>query len=242
MSDELQLAAQARTEKAQVLRQQDQIPAVLYGHGVDNQSLAIDRKTFIKIFQEAGYTSLINITLKGDKEAKHTVLVREIQYHPVHNHILHIDLYQVRLDEKITAKVPLSFVGESEAVKDMGGVLVRNLDEIELTALPQNLPREIEVNIAAIKDFDKVIYISDLPVPEGVELHHEAEDAVALVQPPRTEEELEALDEEVAEDVEGVEGIEEDVEGEEGEDGEATEGEPTDGEAKPEEPAEKPAE
>ncbi len=218
---ELQLTVQVRPGKSSAVRQQDQIPAVLYGHGIDNQSLAIDRKTFIKVFRESGYTSLINVTVKGEKEARHTVLVREIQYHPVHSHILHIDLYQVRLDETITAKVPLLFTGESIAVKDMGGVLVRGLDEVELTALPQNLPREIEVDISSIKDFDAIIHVSDLTVPDGVELHYEAEEVVALVQPPRTEEEIEALEEEVAEDVESVEGVEE-AKTDEGEAGEGT--------------------
>lgn len=210
------LTGQDRNAKVNVIRRQGSIPAVLYGHGVEPRSLQVARLPFLKTFREAGSTTLVSLQL--DDKADHPVLIRELQFHPVSGDILHVDLYQVRMDEKITANVPVHFVGEAPAVKDHGGVLVRNLDEVEVWALPQDLPHDIEVDISLLDNFDKVIAIKDLEVGGKVEiLNHEPEDVVALVQPPRTQEEIdEELSEPATEDVESVEGVK-DKEPEEGE-------------------------
>ncbi|MAF80993.1 50S ribosomal protein L25 [bacterium] len=195
------------------------VPAVLYGHGIENQTLAVDKRAFDKLFTAAGHTTLVTLTV--DKK-DHNVLIREIQRHAVHDWVLHADFYQVRMDEKVTADVPLVFSGESPAVKDLGGVLVRTADKVSVEALPADLPRDVIVDITALTDFETVIKISDLPIAKGVQVLRDADDAVASVQPPRTEAELEELSEEVTEDVEGVEGVvsEEDGDGEgEGEEG-----------------------
>lgn len=236
MAQQFKLEATARQGKSSALRSQDIIPAVLYGHGIKSQVLQVDQRTFARVLKEAGHTSLINLSVGT---TKHTVLIREVQLHPVKNSLLHVDFYQVRLDEKITAHVPLNFTGESPAVKDQGGVLVRNLDELELEALPQDLPHDIKVDISILKTFDEPIRIADLKLPQGVELLHEPEEVIALVQPPRTEEELEAeLAEEVTEDVEGVEGVKEEEEAAEGEE-ETKEGEETE-ETTPDQATDKP--
>jgi len=206
MAQRFQLKAGLRQGKSRALRHQDIIPAVLYGHGLKNQTLQIDGKTFTKIFKAAGHTSLIDLSLAS---AKHTVLIREVQYHPLKGNMLHVDFYQVRLDEKINTHVPLAFIGESSAVKDQGGVLIRNLDEVELEALPQDLPHDIKVDISVLDVFDQPIRVSDLTLPPGVTLLHELDEVVALVQPPRSEEELEAELEEVTEDIASVEGVKE---------------------------------
>ena len=218
MINQSSLKAEIRKKHVQAVRREDKIPAVIYGYGIkENVDLQVDRKSFAGIFNEAGHTSLISLVIKADKEEKpHTVLIREGQIHPVKSSIMHVDFYQPRLDQIITAQVRLNFVGEAPAVKDSGGVLVRTMEEVELEALPADLPHDIEVNISTLTDFEKAIHISDLVLPDKVKLNHESEETVALVQPPRTEEELEALEEEVSEDVEGVEGIEETEEPEEG--------------------------
>lgn len=221
MAQQFQLEAVARQGKGSTLRREGIVPAVLYGHGIKTQAIQIERKAFAKVLKAAGHTSLINLFLGT---TKHTVLVREIQLHPVKSSLLHVDFYQVRLDEKITAHVPLFFTGESPAVKDRGGVLVRNLDELELEALPQDLPHNIEIDISTIQAFDEPIRVADLKLPSGVELLHEPDEVITLVQPPRTAEELEAdLAEEATEDVSSVEGVKEEKESEEGEVGEARE-------------------
>jgi large subunit ribosomal protein L25 len=210
VAQRLQLKATEREGTAHAIRRRGSIPAVLYGHTQESRPLALDQKTFTRIFRQAGYTTLIDLAFadEGDKAA-HTVLVREVQVHPLRGSIMHVDLYQVRLDEAIRARVPLSFVGEAPAVKDLGGVLVRNLDEIELEAKPADLPHDISVDISALTEFDVAIHVKDLKVPAKVTLLHQPEEVVALVQAPRTAEELEAdLAQEVTEDVQSVEGVE----------------------------------
>jgi large subunit ribosomal protein L25 len=204
MAVSIQLEAASRAGTPQQIRAKGAIPGILYGHGVKNEVVQIDSKAFRTAFAKSGYTTLVNLQVKGKT---HTVLIREVQHHPLRDEIDHVDFYQVRLDEKVRAEVPLNFVGESIAVKDLNGVLVRNMDTLDLEALPQDLPHDIEVDIAALKDFEAVIHVSDLKIPAGITLFHEPEDVVAVVQAPRSEQELEALSEEATEDVEAVETI-----------------------------------
>lgn len=215
MANQSTLNAEIRKKHVQAVRRDDKIPAVVYGYEIKkNINLQVDNRSFAGIYNKAGNTSLISLAVKDDKQTKpHTVLIREVQIHPVKNTITHVDFYQPRLDQVITAQVRLKFIGEAPAARDLGGVLVRTLDEVELEALPADLPHDIEVDISTLSDFAKAIHIRDLVLPDKVKLNHEADETVALVQPPRTEEELEALEEEVSEDVEGVEGIEEKDEG-----------------------------
>jgi len=223
MNKLIQLKAKLRTDSNnQALRRSGAVPAILYGFGLDNQPVQINEKTFIQLYKEAGHTSLVNLIIEDasssetNKTNEHVVLIREVQFHPLNDNILHIDFYQVDMAKTIRTDVPLTFIGESPAVKDMGGVLIRSHDTVDLEALPKDLPRDIEVDISIINDFDKIIHIKDLTLPDGVKLHHEEDDVIALVQAPRTEEELEQLTEETTEDVEGVEGVkDEEAEGDE---------------------------
>lgn len=222
------LEAKKRESTVHEIRRSEMIPAEVYGHGIKNMDIQVDSKQFADVFRAAGYTSLINLSIEDGKP--HTVIIREVQLHPVKSTVLHVDFYQPRLDQTIVANVPLTFTGEAPAVKDLGGVLVRAMDEVELEALPVDLPHDIEVDISQLNDFEKSIHVRDLKVSDKVDLHHDPDDTVALVQPPRTEEELEALTEEVSEDVEGVEGVEEKEaeEGEGSEEGQDGEGEEED--------------
>ena len=208
MANATTLPAEIRGEAANVVRRNGNIPAVLYGHGVVPVDLKVDYQKFSKVLEAAGTTSLINLKVGKEERA---VIIREVQYHPVKSQIIHTDFYQVRLDEAIRANVPFEFVGDAPAVKDLGGVLVRNLDEIEVAALPQDMPHNIEVDISTLNNFEKSIRVKDLKLPKGVETPEEVETVIALVQPPRTEAELEALDEEVKEDVANVEGVAEEA-------------------------------
>lgn len=208
MATAIKLAAAVRDGAAKATRRDGAVPAVLYGHGIEAKSIQVDSRAFAKVFSQSGETSLIVLDM-GDG-GEHNVLVRDIQRHPIKNNVIHVDFYQVRMDEKITADVPLVFVGTSAAVKDLGGVFVHPMDEVELEALPKDLPHNIEVDVSILDSFEKVIHISDLKLPEAVVLHHEADEVVALVQEPKTQEELDAeLSAEIKEDVEAVEGVKE---------------------------------
>lgn len=202
MAQKIAISAQKREKSPGQVRRAGYIPGVIYGHGIKNENVEVEGRQFSRVFSAAGYTTLVNVAV-GTQQ--HTVLIREVQFHPLKDEVLHVDFYQVRLDEKVKASVPLDFIGESTAVKDAAGVLVKSVSEVELEALPQNLPRDLKVDISVLTDFEKVIHVSDLIVPEGVELLHQPEDVVALVQPPRSEQELESLSEEAKEDVAAVE-------------------------------------
>ncbi len=190
------LNASSRTETgkaAKRLRQEGVVPAVIYGHGFEPQKLQVVRGELEKVYRHAGSSSVVVVKL-GD--AKHNALIQDVQHHPTTGKLLHVDLYQVRMDEKIKAEVPLEFEGTSPAVRELDGVLVTNLNEIEVECLPGDLPHEIKVSVDVLKTFDDTLSVKDLNVPSGVEVLTEPETNIALVTPPRTQEELEELDEE----------------------------------------------
>jgi large subunit ribosomal protein L25 len=218
MAEVFTIPATIRDSKLGDLRRAGNVPAVLYGHGIEAQSVSVEGKEFLKLLPKAGYTTIINLVLDGKE---HPVFIRAVQFHPVRGTVTHIDFYQVRMDEKVTANVPLKFVGESPAVKNMAGTLVRNMDELEVEALPKDLPHELEVDISTLKDFDAVLHVSNISLPTGVVALKEADEVVASVQPPRSEAEMDSLSEEVKEDVEAVEGVKKEEPVEEGAEGEA---------------------
>ncbi|MEW6407972.1 MAG: 50S ribosomal protein L25 [Patescibacteria group bacterium] len=204
----ISLAAKTRKEvgkKLNLLRQENKIPAILYGHNIKSYPLFVDNFAFSKIFKLAGESSIIELLI-DDKEKKN-VLIKDIQKDPRTDKFLHIDFYQVKLTERIKANVPLVFFGEAQAVKEKGGVLVKNIDEIEVEALPSDLPKEIRVDISSLKDFSDVIRIKDLDISAAVEVLTKQEEIIATTTPPRSEEELEKLKEKVEEKVEEIEGV-----------------------------------
>ncbi|MFH1142216.1 MAG: 50S ribosomal protein L25 [Candidatus Uhrbacteria bacterium] len=202
------------------LREQGKIPVTIYGPKVKTESAQVDRNQLAAALSEVGGGSLVSLVF-GDKEEK--VLIKDVQHDPITDLIVHADLYEVDMTKPVSATVDLHFIGSSAAVKELGGTLVRARDTIEVRGLPDKLVPFIEVDISALKTFDQVIYIKDLNIPEGLELDIDSERAVALVNAPRTEAEMNKLDEapEVAVPAEGEEGSEgEKKEGEETPDGE----------------------
>lgn len=217
----LTLSSQLRTElgkKNRKLRKEGFIPGVLYGEKAKNQHLKINYKDFEKIYNQAGESSLLKLEIEGDNKPKN-VLIHDVSLDPVTDKFIHVDFYQVDLTKKIKTHVPLKFIGKSQAVETEGGVFIRNLNEVEVEALPDNLPKEIEVDISSLVTFDNNITVKDLKTGEGVKILNDADLIVASVIPPRSEEELKALEEEVKEEVEGVEVVKEEKKKEEGEEG-----------------------
>jgi len=220
----LTLSSKIRKEvgkKVKSLRQQGILPAVLYGHKIKNLNLELDLKEFEKIYKEAGESSLITLVIaKGKDEAeasslslnveekkqKFLVLIHDIQFDHLTEKPIHIDFYQPELKEEVEVTVPLIFEGEAPAVKDLGGTLVKNISEVEVKALPQNLSHEIKVDIGNLKTFEDNILIKDLIVSKEVKILKEPEEIVAAVaRPEKVEEELEKPVEEKVEEVEKVE-------------------------------------
>lgn len=179
------------------VRNEGLVPAVLYGKGKENINLSVNKKEFDHTYKLSGESSLILLELEGEK-AKN-VLIKDISKDPVYGSVLHVDFYQVKMSEKITTNIPLVFIGDSKAVIDLSGSLITNKDEVEVECLPGDLPHEIEVDISVLEDFESVLHIRDIKVPEGVEIKDDPEETLALVEPPRSEEEMAELEEPVVE-------------------------------------------
>lgn len=189
--------------KVKSLRANGLIPANVFGKGVDSLSIQINSDAFKKAFSEAGETGVIELTIGSETRP---VLVDNIQVHPVNDEILHVDLRQVNLKEKIKANVPLEFVGVSP-VEKLGLVVVEQLTEVEVEALPTDLPEKFEIDLSAITDLESVIMIKDLQVPANVEVQADPELIIVNVTEPK-EEVMEVVEPEAEVGAEGEEGKE----------------------------------
>ena len=187
------------------LRNSGFVPGVVYGKGIKNIDVSVGNMPLDKAFREAGESTLLELEVEGDK-TRH-VIINEVQVDPIKGKPVHVDFLEVRLDQKIKAEVPLAFVGESLAVKELGGILVKNIQHIEVEAFPQDLPHNIEIDISAISAFEDHIKIGDIKINPKVKILSDVSSIVASVVPPRSEEELESLKGEVVEDVSKVEGV-----------------------------------
>lgn len=186
-------------------KDETKIPAVLYGKNINNLSLWVGEKEFQKIYSQAGESTLLKVAI--DAKGERNVIIKEVQKDVLSGNPIHVDFYQVRMDEEIEATVEIDFVGEPPAVKELGGVLVKNIDEVDVKCLPGDLPPKIVVDVNLLKTFDDYIYVKNLKVSDKVELLVDPETVVAMVAPPRSEEELAELDTEVKADVTQVEGV-----------------------------------
>jgi large subunit ribosomal protein L25 len=203
------LAATLRTERGRstsVLREAGQSPAVMYGFGTEPMNITVDRNAFLKAYAAAGTSTVVDLSIEG---TVHSVMITEVQRNPVTDFVTHVDFRRIDMSQKIEAKIPLVLIGESMAVKGLGGTLIQSLEEVEVLSLPNALVHEIEVDISGLKTFDDVIRVSDIVVPAGIEVKSEGDVAVASVQPPRSDAELAALNEAVDTDISKIEVLKE---------------------------------
>jgi len=199
------LEAKAREKVGRVanfLRKTNFIPAVLFGHNIPNKNLIVPQKTFSRAFKEAGESTLVD--LKIDEAAPVKVLIQDIQTDPLDGEIIHVDFYQVSMTEKLEADILFNFVGESPAVKDLGGILVKSLDHLRVKCLPGDLAHQIDVPLGSLKNFGDVIHIKDIKLPQGMEILDNANEVIATVTKPISEEELKAMEEKPVADVTAI--------------------------------------
>jgi large subunit ribosomal protein L25 len=200
------------------LRKEGKIPAELYGKGIENAHLSVDSKEFKKVFDEAGESTMIDLMVDGQKTP---VLIQDVQEHFLTGDVIAIDFYQPRLDEEVTVSVPIVFEGESPAVKDLGGLFIPSLDELEIEVLPTEIPHEFKVDISVLKEIGDHIAVKDIPMPsDRIKVLVDEDTAIASVTAKMTEEEDEAMSAEADVDSVEVEGAEA-AEAAEGEAGEA---------------------
>ncbi|RJP45850.1 50S ribosomal protein L25 [Candidatus Parcubacteria bacterium] len=168
------------------LRKGGLIPGELYGHGVRNIHLAVPAKEFSRVFREAGSNTVVHLRIG---EEMRPAIIYDIERDYLTDEVSHIDFYQVRMDQKIKARVPLEFTGEAPAVKEKGGILNKSVTDIEVEALPANLPHRLTVHLGTLDDLNKSLYVKDIPAPPEVRLLVDSETVVVTVTPPTAEEE-----------------------------------------------------
>ncbi len=233
----VQLSGVQRTilgKKVRTLRNQGKVPAVVYGHGISPVALTVDGLELARAYRQAGESSLVELAIEspapknlaGKAMKSKNVLIHDVSRDPLTGTFIHVDFYEVKMDEKLTATVPLTFTGEAPATKGLGGTLVKNIHEVEVEALPKDLPHDLTVDVSSLETFEDHITIADISLAPNVRVLAEPNEIIAVVVAPRAEEEVAPPAESLAEQVEHVkaEGEEKRKEREVAREGEKAEG------------------
>ncbi len=186
-----EIKAQIRTligKKVKKIRKEGFIPATIYAKGMESISIQIDSKEFTKLFSEVGESAVVELLVD---EVKYPVLFKNPQYDPITGDYIHIDCHKVNLKEKIKASIAVELIGESDAVK-AGNILVEVTDEIEVEALPNDLPENFTIDLATLTEVDQMITVADLKVDKSkVEILTPEDTVIVKIEAPRVEEVVE---------------------------------------------------
>ncbi len=175
--------------KVKRLRLTGVVPANIFGKKIKSEAIQVNLKEFQTLYKEVGDTGLITLAVGKDEKP---VLVHHIQLNPMTDEILHVDLLQVDLKEKVEAEVPVEIVGESPAEKQSLGTVVQYLNAVRVEALPTDLPEKFEVDTSELSEVDQAIYVKDIKVDRSkVEIKNDSEEIVVKVEPPQKEEVVE---------------------------------------------------
>ena len=184
------LTAEVRSDSgkgaARKLRAAGRVPAVIYGHHREPQSLALDARALGLTLERVSASSVFELTIGGGTAVR--ALIREIQRHPVKRTLIHVDFQELVAGEKVTVRVPLVFVGTADGVRNQGGLLEEVTRELEITADPSNIPDHIDVDVTALT-IGHPMHVRDLTLPSGVTALADEGATVVQVSPPRLEEE-----------------------------------------------------
>ena len=208
-------------KKVRALRREGFVPVHYYGRGVESLLLQAAGSTLRKVVNEAGANIPVEVVVEGS-EKRDICFVREVQWHPVNGSLLHVDFMHVDLTERVTAEVPVVLEGQSEAVRELGGVLIQPFQTLPVEALPLDMPKDVAVDITSLLMFGDAVRVGDIALNADFTILRDDDDLLVTVQEPRVEEEETVVDEEL-EGEELAEG-EEGVEGEEADDQQSDEG------------------
>ncbi|MBN1189755.1 MAG: 50S ribosomal protein L25 [Dehalococcoidales bacterium] len=217
MAEKIELKVDERMvlgKKVKYLRHKGVVPVHLFGHDIESQSLQGEEAAVGKVIAQAGKTRLIDLKV-GKSEKSHTVMLKEVQRDPVKGSLVHVDLYQVNMAEKIRVEVPVVITGESPALKARENMLQHSLGSLSIECLPDKMPDRIEVDISVIKEVEEAIRVKDLQLEDvnvlndpdlmivkvsarHVEVLEEAKPAAAEGAEPKAEAEAETKAEEKA--------------------------------------------
>lgn len=173
--------------KVKKLRREGILPANIYGKNIKSLSVQLSLKDFLPVYQKVGETGIVELKVSGEQKLR-PVLIHNVQLDPVTDQPLHADFYQVSLVEKITSDIPVEIVGESPAVEQNIGVLIQPLSEVEVEALPTDLPDKFSVDISSLKEIDDAVTVGDLKPPAGVKILTGKKEILAKIEPPTKEE------------------------------------------------------
>jgi len=178
----MQLKASPREplgKRSRRMLREGKLPAIVYGHNTEATPITLDKLEFQKVFVKSGRTHLVDLVLDGDRTEK--VLVREIQTHPRRLGPIHVDFYQVNLQEKIEVEVPVRLVGESAPVKSGDGDVLQPMHSIRVECLPSDIPESFEVDISSLEEIEAELRVSDIKVPSGVTVLDSPEELVVKI-------------------------------------------------------------
>ena len=181
----LKVFPREKNKKAESYRKEGYIPGVIYGPNLDSTPIIAQKKDFLK-FYENYESGLFEVYFD---EKKFLGILQEVQFHPITDEIIHFDIFVPSLEEKITTKVPLEFVGEAPGVR-LGGVVNISLEELEIECLPKDIPKVIYVDLSSLKNVGDTIYVKDLKIPPNIKVLISPENPVAtLIEEAKVEEE-----------------------------------------------------
>ena len=178
----MQLKASARQplgKRSRRMLREGKLPAIVYGHNTEATPITLDRLEFQKVFVKSGRTHLVDLVLDGGRTEK--VLVREIQTHPRQLGPIHVDFYQVNLQEKIEVEVPIHLTGESAAVKRGDADILQPLHSIRVECLPSDIPEAFEVDLTPLEEIEAELRVSEIAVPKGVTVLEDADELVVKI-------------------------------------------------------------
>ena len=191
-------------KKVKKLRKAGIIPVHLYGPDSDSRPLQCQSQKLIQVLSLAGGNTAITISIQGESE-NYSAFAREIQWEPMRDTILHVDFLLADINRPVTAQVPIVLIGESPGARSVGGSIVHQLRQLDVQALPLEMPGQVELDMAVLTDPDAVIRVSDIVLPSNVTVLTDSEELVVRIELPRAEVEAEV---EVAEGDEAVAGEE----------------------------------
>ena len=198
-------------KKVKTLRNQNVIPMNMFGYGITSQALQCELSQLNKILPVAGTNIPITITIDGDSSgnSENICFVRNLQWDPISDKLLHVDLYQIDTSRTVTIEVPITLIGISDAIINMGGTLIQPVASVTVQGLPLDIPTEFVLDITVLDGFDKSISITDITTDDSITLMNPEDQMLARVLPPRIEEEpvveTEDGEEELAEESESTE-------------------------------------
>ena len=196
MVKKIELKAKIRENEKDTLkniRKQGEVPAILYGAKKDNVKLLFKYHDFDKVYAFAGESSLIDLKIDDNEAVK--IIVKDVQKDPVKDSIIHADLYRVDMNKKIEVEVPLNFIGEAKAVKELGGILIKAMETLQVSSLPGDLIEKIDVDLSVLDSFEAGIKVSDIKIPDSLELISAENALIASVVEPKIVVEEEKVEE-----------------------------------------------